>query len=455
MSVDEDSTPVDLFFKLFPKRLFDWIAQCTNERLDILAEEEGKEVQHTDGNEMILVIGCLLVMGYNRMPHMRMYWSNKASLGNKAIKNAITRDRFLLLASKLYFNHPIKPKGAGKTYYMDELVKWLKHTFKQARSEATYQSIDETMVKFKGRWAGKQFMPKKKIKRGAKIWSRSDAMTGYCYDFNIYTGKEEVATDGTLGERVVIKLCSTIGDTDVAICTDRFFTSYQLMKTLPFACVGTCMSNRKNVPKVTQKLAKGESVAQSTSDGVIGFKWQDTKEVLLLSNCHDNKVTTVERKQKDGTKKSVPCPEAISFYNKYMGGVDMTDQYTVLYDIDRKSNKWWKRVFQRLLMTAVSNAWVLWKQLNNKKTPLIDMLVPMAEQLIEIGKAGSKIQRSSRNGRPSKRSKLFVNVQHLPAPSTKRRCILCSSKKIQKRTQFVCSTCEVPLCAGCFLPYHK
>lgn len=133
----------------------------------------------------------------------------------------------------------------------------------------------------------------------------------------------------------------------------------------------------------------------------------------------------------------------------------MTDQYTVLYDINRKSNNWWKRVFQRLLMTSVTNAWVLYKQLKNKKIPLINMLIPLAEDLIDIGKAGSKIQRNSKNGRPSKRSKLFVNVQHLPAPSTTRRCILCSKNKMQKRTKFVCSTCDVPLCPGCFQPYHQ
>lgn len=455
MRVDIDSTATDLFFKMFPRKLFEWIAKCTNERLNMLATKKKIDIEPTDCDEIILVIGCLLVMGYNRLPHMAMYWSKTASLGNKLIQNAITRDRFLLISSKLYFNHPVKPKEADGTYYLNKLVEVLKYTFQRARADATFQSIDETMVKFKGRWAGKQYMPAKKIKRGAKIWSRSDAMTGYCYDFNIYKGKEEASTEGTLGERVVVKLCSTIGEEDVAICTDNFFTSYELMKTLPFACVGTCRATRKNMPVLEQKLKRGESVSTSSADGVIAFKWQDSKAVMLLSNCHGDDVTTVERKQKDGTRKAIPCPEAISFYNKYMGGVDMTDQYTLLYDIDRKSNKWWKRVFQRLLMTAVTNAWVLFKQIEGKKIPLIDMLVPLAENLIEIGKAGSKVQRTYKNGRPSKKAKLFVDARHLPAPSTKRRCTHCSKNNIQKRTKFVCTTCEVPLCAGCFLPYHR
>lgn len=260
---------------------------------------------------------------------------------------------------------------------------------------------------------------------------------------------------GTLGERVVRRLCKSIRGRNVAICMDRFFTSFEMMKKSPFPLVGTCMTNRRNVPTMAGKLAKGESMAKSTANGVIAFKWQDTKEVTLLSNCHTSEISSVERKQKNGEKKSFPCPEAIVFYNKFMGGVDMTDQYTLAYDINRKTNKWWKRVFQRLLMTAVTNAWIVYKQLKKKKIALIDFMIPLSDHLIEIGKSGSKIQRSYKTGRPSKRAKNFVNVQHLPVPCTKRRCRYCASKNLQKCTKFVCLTCDVPLCAKCFLPYHQ
>lgn len=58
---------------MFPMELVEWIVICTNERLDILAAKKGKEVQHTDANEIILVLGIFLVMAYNRVPHMKMY----------------------------------------------------------------------------------------------------------------------------------------------------------------------------------------------------------------------------------------------------------------------------------------------------------------------------------------------------------------------------------------------
>lgn len=44
------------------------------------------------------------------------------------------------------------------------------------------QCVDEAMVKFKGHSSIKQYMQKKPIKRGFKIWMRSDSRSGYVCD---------------------------------------------------------------------------------------------------------------------------------------------------------------------------------------------------------------------------------------------------------------------------------
>lgn len=199
---DANSTITELFLKLFPKSLFIWISECTNERLNILAEKTGKQITPTDPGEIMIVIGCLMIMSYNHVPHIYMYWSKNKTVRNETIATAISRDRFMLIHSKLYFNHPKKPSDAGKTYYMTEVVNCLLYTFNHFRSESTYQSIDEFMVKFKGRTSMKQYMPDKPVKRGVKGFCRADACTGYVYDFYIYQGKETAVLEGTLGERV-------------------------------------------------------------------------------------------------------------------------------------------------------------------------------------------------------------------------------------------------------------
>lgn len=58
------------------------------------------------------------------------------------------------------------------------------------RSEAVFQSIDETMVKCKARTTMKQRLPQKPERDGVKNWTRADAETGYVYDFNIYEGAD-------------------------------------------------------------------------------------------------------------------------------------------------------------------------------------------------------------------------------------------------------------------------
>ncbi len=202
ISLTEGCTELDSFLTLFPRSLFIWIAECTNERLKVFEEKTKKKYAPTDYHEMMLVIGCTIIMSYNRVPYMSMLWSKDKSLRNEAIIAAISRDRFLLLHSKLYFNHPKKPSDAGKTYYMDELLRCLKHTFPRARSEATFQSIDECMIKCKARTSMKQYMRDKPTKRGIKGWVRADAESGYTYDINLYTGKSVGFEEGTLGERV-------------------------------------------------------------------------------------------------------------------------------------------------------------------------------------------------------------------------------------------------------------
>ena len=64
-------------------------------------------------------------------------------------------------------------------------------------------SIDEAMIRYKGRSSMKQYMPKKPIKRGFKVWMRADAINGFVSDLDIYTGKKGDRVETGLGRRVV------------------------------------------------------------------------------------------------------------------------------------------------------------------------------------------------------------------------------------------------------------
>lgn len=76
---------------------------------------------------------------------------------------------FQLLFSKTYFASSKKPDDCSKTYYVDDVSECLKEGFRRARQDSCYQSIDESMTKFKVRSSMKQYMPLKPVKRGIKM----------------------------------------------------------------------------------------------------------------------------------------------------------------------------------------------------------------------------------------------------------------------------------------------
>ncbi|XP_035226778.1 piggyBac transposable element-derived protein 3-like [Stegodyphus dumicola] len=122
---------------------------------------------------------------------------------------------------------------------------------------------------------------------------------------------------------------------DVMLAFDRFFTSVHLMETLKFPAIGTCIKTCKDVPNFATKLSKrGEAEFLITKNGTLCARWLDSKEVMMLSNCHEAKYTKVNRTMKDGSKEEFECPVAIEFYNKIMGGVDLADQMANVYELD-------------------------------------------------------------------------------------------------------------------------
>lgn len=91
------------------------------------------------------------------------------------------------------------------------------------------------------------------------------------------------------------------------------------------------------------------------------------------SNYHGNEITSVDRTMKDGSRLSISCPNPIKDNNKYMGGVDHADRLRALYNVDRKSKKWWLRIFWGLLDITFVNAYVIYCQMFEKRMYLISV----------------------------------------------------------------------------------
>ena len=72
-------------------------------------------------------------------------------------------------------------------------------------------------------------------------------------------------------------------------------------------------------------------------------------------------VTIPPRKDED---EAVEKPVMITDYNQSMRSVDLCDQLLNYYALSRKTRKWWKKLFFRLLELCIINSMILCKARN-------------------------------------------------------------------------------------------
>ena len=96
--------------------------------------------------------------------------------------------------------------------------------------------------------------------------------------------------------------------------------------------------------------------------------WQDNKAVTgMFTNCRPASTGTVLQCLRDGSRKQLPCPQAIINYNLFMGGVDKDDQSRGYYMLKTKTRKYYKYILFFPLHFAITNAYLL----HNHHSPTI------------------------------------------------------------------------------------
>lgn len=108
----------------------------------------------------------------------------------------------------------------------------ISRTFSNEYRPSKFVSIDEAMVKYKGRLGFKQYMPMKPVKRGIKVWVRADPTNGFICAIQVYTGKEGHQSEHGLGHRVVSDLLRDLHGKNYHIFCDNFFTSVKVAEDL-------------------------------------------------------------------------------------------------------------------------------------------------------------------------------------------------------------------------------
>ena len=205
--------PSDIFMTFFTPQLLEHIVTETKrfacQCLSATHEGKGPPTWETNA-EMKAYMGFAILMGINRLPDLYDYWSTDEVFHYYPIASRIPRKRFLEIAQFLHFanNDDIVPRGEpGHDCFakVRPVIEMVCESFLANYNPHCENSVDEAMIRFKGRSTLKQYMPKKPTKRGLKVWVRADSHNGYICDLDVYTGKDD-SRKSVLGSKVVKKL---------------------------------------------------------------------------------------------------------------------------------------------------------------------------------------------------------------------------------------------------------
>ena len=147
----------------------------------------------TNEDELRAFFGICLVMGYHVLPSIRDCWSTQLDLQVPFVANTMPRARFETIHLALHFsdNEETLPRNDpqfDRAFKVRPLISHFNRCFQAARNASKQQSIDEHMIKFKGHNIMKQYIRNKPVKWRFKLWCRCDAVSGYMYQFDLYTG---------------------------------------------------------------------------------------------------------------------------------------------------------------------------------------------------------------------------------------------------------------------------
>ncbi|XP_051502197.1 piggyBac transposable element-derived protein 4-like [Myxocyprinus asiaticus] len=530
-------SPLELFQLYFSVQVVETLCENTNKN-GLRRYAQGKRTPWfpLTIQEMFHYLGLLIFMGLLRTRKIRDHWSNHRLYKAPFCSSVMARYRFEAITWTLHMSDPEHDKEYDKlkgtpSYdklcrlrpLMDSILDSCRAYYHPTRNI----SIDERMVASKARIGMKQYMRNKPTRWGFKLFVLADS-NGYTCDFNIYTGKSLSRSGKGLGYDAVKDLLHVkyLGS-GYHLYVDNFYTSRVLFLDLykmHFGACGTVRENRqgclKSIENPMPKNAERGSFRWIRDGNLLFCKWRDTKDVTMCSTIHKAYTggTVLRRiRNADGSwsKRSVPVPEAVKEYNKFMGGVDLSDALLKYYCIGLKTKKWYKTLFYHFVEIAVVNSFLMHKVLEVEKNrkplthkvfreqlclqlvdfsfsartpaespagtmgPIVGTLGSTAGTLWStVGTPGSTAGTPGSNAgttwptasTPSRTSGALGSCYPIPmgdpassgsrknASKGRRRCRLCKEKGIEKTTIWQCDTCLVPLCLipdrNCFREWH-
>ena len=435
------------------------------------------------------LIGLLLNMCLVCKPAMKDYWNMKDKLQiTPGFAAFFTRDRFFFILRFLHFNNNENAKKRGEAGYnplfkVQPILTSLETSFAKYYTPDQNVAIDESLVGLKNRTSLMQYMPNKKHHRwGIKLWVLAESSTGYVYKLRVYTGKvlDQMKSAFGQGYAVVFTLMENLLGKGYTLVVDNFYTSIQLAKDLyarKTYLIGTLRRNRKGIPKVISdaKIPQPPGSVHARCRYLLMTSFREKKSVpkpvMVLSTTNIARNIEVRRRGKE-----VDVPETIDEYNRKMGGCDLADQKVYAYEDERRTYKWYMKVFANLMHRSLLNAYVIYSQMvaqrkemsrgdpdfdpHSKEWKILSRVHFMKAVIKDL--LGNHCDRTTgpRNSFPEPECKLQKLPKELSknGKTTQREmaCMVCTKReRKRKRSTFKCTSCSVGVCPACFEEHKR
>jgi Transposase IS4/DDE_Tnp_1-like zinc-ribbon len=444
-----EETPLQLLQRFLPQSLMEEFARHTNAAAP-------HDWRPTTADELYAFLGVHLFMGIARLPRTEMYWSH--TFANPLVTSLFSRDRFKQL---LRFFRVVAPDEAAADRnplpHVRSLAAKLNASFAANYTPSQHLALDEAMVAYKGRSPIKQYIPSKPHKWGYKIWCLSS--DDYLLHFEIYGGKEGAPSDAGATIDTVLRMTAVYQQRQHVLYTDSWFTSPALLDALAqrgIRLCGSVRSNRKGMPAIpaeeVQTLNRGEWLQRQKGDVTVAV-WRDQRCMWLLYNhCSPGESSSLERWNDFGRKVSVGCPRAIRDYFYRARSVDVLSQLHYAYPPGRKAQRCWPRLAWWLLDMCVINAFQLWSKGQQHRGQL-RFREELMHELLQQLPADVRPREHGAHPPPPHAAAAIHSSELAPR---ERDCKHCSHRPgNRKRTNYICSACQVHLCLGqCFRTYH-
>uniref|UniRef100_A0A1B6HI21 Uncharacterized protein n=2 Tax=Cicadellinae TaxID=33370 RepID=A0A1B6HI21_9HEMI len=399
-------------------------------------------------------IGLLLHMGILQLPRIQDYWKT-CKLFSTCFPKFMARDKFMLILRCINFERYPNPNNrASKVQF---LIDYFNNKMDSIYYPQKKLCIDEGMVLWRGRLYFRQYIKGKRHKYGIKLYSLCDPhglilrFFMYCGVLDDYGGKGHAAN-------VVLKLMQGKLNCGHSLFMDNYYNSFTLASSLlrrNTYCTGTLRLDRKYVsPEVkSATLKKGETIARY-AESVVVAKWKDKRVVSYISTEFENDM--VNSINRGGLERLKPLP--IVQYNHFMKGVDRSDQMMSYYPCERKTLRWYKKIFVHVIQMMLVNAHYLYNEVRTSsgenKMPLYDFRLEVIDKLLPD---------VPEPPRPLKRRR----VPHVPSRITEKvacgkrskqkRCRVCYANGRKKYVMWQCLECDGQpgLCVPhCFDQFH-